>query len=55
VLKKGLERSQLIDENLNLRRQVSEKAAFRTVHGAIGAGAAPVQTINHWPIPNMPC
>jgi DNA-binding NtrC family response regulator len=33
VLKKGLERSRLIGENLNLRRQVSEKAAFEQYMG----------------------
>lgn len=41
VLKKGLERSRLIDENLTLRRQVSEKAAFEQFIGQ----SAPVQRL----------
>lgn len=41
TLKKGLERSRLIGENLNLRRQVSEKAAFEAFMGQ----SAPVQRL----------
>ncbi len=42
VLKKGLERSRLIDENLTLRRQVSDKAAFEQFIGQ----SAPIQRLS---------